>query len=92
MSKNNKVPVNSSGWGWGYVIGQDQIGFVQGRLLTLIESFGMKDTQEKAAKDLVSQELYRLYEGAITLDTETHSKLRVEAMNKTQGVGSTIPR
>lgn len=76
------------GWGWGYVIAQDQILFVQGRLLTLIESFGMKDTQEKAAKDLVSQEVYRLYQGAITLDGEAHSKLRIEDLKKPSGVGS----
>jgi hypothetical protein len=87
MSKKNVNP-SPVGWGWGYVISQDQIGFVQGRLLTLIESFGMKDTQEKAAKDLVSQEVYRLYEGAISLDGEAHSKLRLEDMNNASGVGS----
>jgi len=78
-------------WSWGYVIDQRQISFVQGRLLTLIESFGMKDTQEKAAKDLVSQELYRLYEGAISLDSEEHTKLRLEAMKKTTGSGQLNP-
>lgn len=89
MKNNNSQPsATGIGWGWGYVVSQDQISFVQGRLLTLIESFGMKDTQEKAAKDLVSQELYRLYEGAITLDGETHTKLRLEDMNKIQGAGS----
>ncbi|MDE2098534.1 MAG: hypothetical protein KGL39_14870 [Patescibacteria group bacterium] len=94
MSKNKQStnPSPTTGWGWGYVIAQDQISYVQGRLLTLIESFGMKDTQEKAAKDLISQALWEIYHGAITLDTETHSKLRIEDMGKTSGVGSTIPR
>jgi hypothetical protein len=88
--KNKQLEELTPGWGWGYVIAQAQISFVQGRLLTLIESFGLKDSQEKAAKDLVSQELWRVYEGAISLGSKEHSRLRVEYANASipQGVGT----
>lgn len=92
MSKKQEGKVNVS-WGWGYVVSQAQISFVQGRMLTLIESFGMNEKQEKAVKDLICQELWRVYEGAVTLDSEQHTKLRVDSSDRivSSGVKNLTP-
>ena len=44
--------------GNGYVIGGDNPDYLVGRLLTIIESIGLQDGQEKAVKSSVIQSTY----------------------------------
>lgn len=44
--------------GFGYAIHNDEIGYIVGRVATLLEALGLSVSQEKAIKDLVKQELY----------------------------------
>jgi len=46
------------GMGSGYVITNDQVNNLIGRLLTLIETLGLKDKQEKSFKDILKQEIW----------------------------------
>ena len=61
MSKKNNVGVPVGMPLDGYALYDHDIRYVEGRLLTVIESFGMKESQEKAAKDLIRECLYELY-------------------------------
>lgn len=58
----SKTTIKSSsneqaGYGYGFVLNESDRGYMEGRLLTFLESLGLKDSQEKAAKDLLRQEV-----------------------------------
>ena len=64
MSKKEKtieVPV-SSGYTSAYLVHDYHVGNLVGKILTLIESLGLKDTQEKATKDIAREFIYSLYQ------------------------------
>lgn len=54
-------------YGFGYVLHEYKRDYIMGRLCTILESFGMKDTQEKAAKDIVRQEVDAVFYGPDSL-------------------------
>lgn len=43
----------------GYVVSGHTVDHLVGRLLTLIETLGLRDSQEKAIKDLARQEIWK---------------------------------
>jgi hypothetical protein len=45
-------------YGFGYVIQENEPAYLIGRLLTIIDSLGLKETQEKAVKDLIKNEVW----------------------------------
>ena len=57
-----KISVKSSdnqlGIGPGYIVSGNTFDYLIGRLLTLIEAIGLKETQEKSLKDLIRQEVW----------------------------------
>lgn len=57
FKKTIKSVENELGYGSGYVITDNELNHLSGRLLTLIETLGLKDKQEKSIKDLVRQEV-----------------------------------
>lgn len=58
MSKQIKSSSNEqAGYGFGYVFDEYQRDYMKGRLCTILESFGLRDGQEKAAKDIIKQEV-----------------------------------
>lgn len=76
----------------GYLVYDFQIGRVEGKLLTLIETLGLHESQEKATKDLtrdIVQSLYRdtqyLYGQAVYAALEKQDEL------KASGVGENLP-
>jgi hypothetical protein len=62
----------------GYVTGGETIDNLVGRMLTLVESLGLKDTQEKAVKDLVRQEIWRPFNSQfiVHISGELHTVIR----------------
>ena len=40
------------GYGYGYVVSEDLPNYIRGRLFTLIEALGLKETQEKDQRKL----------------------------------------
>lgn len=50
----------------GYVIRESQIKHLEGVLLTHLESMGLTDKQERAAKSLISQAVWDLLEPSYT--------------------------
>lgn len=54
----NSAPVNEISFSGGYFYFPSQIDNIIGKLLTLAETLGLKDTQEKAYKDMVRNVVY----------------------------------
>jgi len=68
MSKVIKSSSGGSiGYGYGYVLGEYMRDNIVGRLLTLIESLGLKDSQEKAVKDIIRKEVNDWFYGGSTI-------------------------
>lgn len=61
---SNKQVKRYRGYGPGFVIQEDIPNKIVGRLCTLIDALGLKDTQEKSLKDLIRQEIYHQFGGA----------------------------
>lgn len=67
-------------YGYGYVIHQSVPSTLAGKLLTLVEAMGLRESQEKSVKDLVRQEVWNMFStvdgGALwitpNLNTEIH--------------------
>lgn len=78
MSKKNSVPQCSQvGWGEGSVVSNNFPSYLVGKILTIVESFGLRETQEKAAKDIVQQTIYgEFYEAGVLIGTNTHTAIR----------------
>ncbi len=73
MSEQAKLP-SIPGW----LIHDYAIQHLEGKLLTLIESWGLKDSQEKAVKDLVRQEVWSVIHGAEYVSDKQADKIREE--------------
>ncbi len=95
MSKNKEggnVSSNSLPYPYEsvYAISPYQLSHLEGRLLTLIESWGMKESQEKSVKDLVRKELWDIVTPCFIISSEDHTALRVKY--EESGSGSVGPR
>ena len=60
------------GYGPGYVIDSNSPDFLVGRLLTIVETLGLSEKQEKATKDLIRSEVY----GQLNVATWINGNLR----------------
>lgn len=60
---SNKNIKRYRGFGPGYVIPEDMPNNMVGRLCTLIDALGLKESQEKSLKDLIKQEVYKPFSG-----------------------------
>lgn len=78
----------SPSYGWCYAIEEYRLSHLEGRLLTLMESLGLRDTQEKAIKDLVKNEVWRLTSPCFIINAEDHDALRSKYQNQTFDSGT----
>ena len=88
MSKKNKEFMPQIGYEGAYLIHDWSIKNLEGRLLTMVESWGLKDTQEKSVKDLVRQEVWSLITPCFYVGGEDVTALHEKYPNNTQ-VGGT---
>lgn len=51
--------------GLGYLLYQHNINNMLGKVLTLVETLGLKESQEKSMKELVKQEIWNSVEGSV---------------------------
>lgn len=80
MSKNNKnatVGPNTPQpyYESGYILDNYHIEHLTGRLLTLIEALGLRESQEKSLKDLVKQEVWKLTDGCFIIPGSARQEL-----------------
>lgn len=96
MSK--QVTATSSeqaGYGFGYVVNEYKRDYITGRLLTLIESLGLRDTQEKAFKDIIRNEIDGWFSGdTIFISGEINTALQnlVARIEKAHESFGNVPR
>ena len=63
-------------WGMGEVIDKDFLKRMTGRVLTIAESLGLPDKQEKSVKDLLTQAIFRDEDRVIYIDGKLHTAIR----------------
>jgi hypothetical protein len=85
--------------GGGYVMSGSDVDHLVGRVLTLIETLGLNESQEKAIKDLARQELWapfnsnvRVYvdDDLLSMIEELYRKMR-DHHKGSQSNGSPVP-
>ncbi len=81
MSMEKTVIKSSSNeqasYGYGFVVNEGDRAYMEGRLLTFLESLGLKDSQEKAAKDLLRQEVQSwFYPNALGISGELNTAVQ----------------
>jgi len=57
----SSVEKNVSGFASAHILDEGEAEYLVGRICTIVETLGLKDTQEKAAKDLFKQEIYSVF-------------------------------
>lgn len=77
MSKSEGRAV-SAGWGYGYVFDAYVRDNLVGKLLTIVEALGLKDTQEKSVKDIVRNTIDLVFQDAVYISSKRHSEIKEE--------------
>lgn len=67
---------NYSGWDNALLVYEDAPSKIVGKLLTLAETWGMDEKQEKAVKEMIRQEVYRGFDTAWIIGDHDHFELR----------------
>jgi hypothetical protein len=67
------------GWGNALLVYEGTAQELVGRLLTLTESWGLGESQEKAVKSIIKQEIYRSLDDAWIIGEKDHAMLRKKA-------------
>ena len=62
MSKKQSSQETPEIFNGGYLLKNWNIQNLEGRLLTIIESLGLRESQEGAVKNIIQQEMWKLYE------------------------------
>ena len=60
----------------GCIVEQWKIGNLVGKLLTIVESLGLKDTQEKALKDILRNEIHDMFTLCSYISYEDAERIR----------------
>lgn len=89
-NKKENYPSPVIGYSSGYVLFDYQISNLEGKVLTLIESLGLKDTQEKATKDIARDMIYSLYRETMYITGESIEKAREMSKGCNQSRGSSL--
>ena len=87
MKKSNLPTINGPVPLSGTVVFDYAVSCVEGRLLTFIEAMGLPQGQEKAAKDIVRQELWKVYQDSVYITGEQVQ----EIAERNRNVGQTLP-
>ena len=87
-SQENNVPVSTPMD--GRVIYDYMIQGLQGRLLTFIESLGLRESQEKSAKDIFRDIFYSLYTETIWIEGDKIGPVVQEAYDEARKLGQSV--
>ena len=85
MKKKQVEPIaGTSLYSSGYILHDYAVQHLEGELLTFIESLGLRDSQEKAAKDIFRNIYYKaIYQSSQFITGEQANKVRTE----NEGIG-----
>jgi len=69
-------------WGPGIAMGQDSLGHILGRTLTIIESLGLPSKQEEAVKGLIRQAVFADEERYVYIESDLFSAIKEAYINE----------
>jgi hypothetical protein len=75
----SKVPGEEVSWGRAYLTNNNTPNYLIGRLFTIVEAMGLKETQEKSVKDLFQNEVWTMFskkQGTEYLSVSVHNEIR----------------
>lgn len=80
------------GWGNALLVQEGTGSVLVGKLLTIIDSLGLPERQERAVKDVIRNEVYDSYDNAWIIGEEDNANLREKAFKFGQlSVGGNLP-
>lgn len=62
----------------GRILEDGNFSFLEGRLLTIIETIGLNPNQEKAVKDLIKQEIWNAFNSGQYISSEQFTNVIVQ--------------
>lgn len=68
---SQKVMLNENNTIWVHEFNKERFDYFLGRILTLVETLGLPETQEKAFKDIIKQEIWSLWENPWGVEEKT---------------------
>lgn len=74
VMNNNETP--KVGYTGGYIVVESQFQHLEGRLLTLVEALGLRESQEKSVKDLIRSEVWQTLNPCFWINGDEHTRLR----------------
>lgn len=77
MSKQSKLQGEIS-WGPAYVIGTNAPDRLVGKIFAVVETMGLKDTQEKSAKDIIRTVVWEIFSDAVYILPDKYNEIRKE--------------
>ena len=75
MSKSSNPKVGEVGYGAGLVVDHNIQDRLVGKLLPIIETMGLKDSQEISAKDLIRERVWDIFKDAIFITPERNTEI-----------------
>jgi len=91
MFKKSNVPEVS--WGNAYVVTTNTPDRLVGKIFAVIETMGLKETQETSAKDIIRTVIWEVFNNAIHISPERHNEIReaFEEHKKSEDFGREVP-
>lgn len=78
--QNTNSGLSQPGYGDAYLIGISTPNNLVGRILTIVDALGLKDTQEKSLKNILEQEIWKTFDtqgwDCMYIPDELHSSIR----------------
>ena len=84
MSKKSNVKDEVS-WGDAYVVGWNTPDRLVGKIFTVIETMGLKETQEKSSKDIIRIVIWEIFNDSMYLSSNIHNEIRENAAKDSKG-------
>lgn len=96
MSKKNTEPrlAEGVGYGAGKILQDHRFQYLEGRLLTIIETIGLSQSQETALKSLIRNEVWDTYQNGCYINSDEHTAIqfrREEERRKGMSIGDSYP-
>ena len=85
-----KKLVNTIGYEAGWLLFSWKVSDIEGKILTLIETLGLKDTQEKATKDIARDIVQGIYRDGHWVNSRLATDVMLQ-MQKETAIGQTQP-
>jgi len=85
MSKLSKVEGADVSWDDAYVVDYKTPDRIAGKIFSVIEAMGLKDTQEEASKDIIRTIIWEIFNDSVYISSDIHSEIREKVAEDSRG-------